>query len=623
VPRRAEDPSVLTPLTPPRSSGEQRAALHPTLERQLRKMGATTDTVPTPEQWVSLLARVSQSYNQSEQDRGTLERSIALSSHETKALSANVATERDRLSATVASMGDGVCVLDPRGRIEMANPEAERILDAEHGSLRGRSLAAVVAGDGRDFDEPQLARLLSAAASRGSCRSDDARFRTATGLWIAIAFTLTPIGDSGSNAGSVLVFSDMRTRKAAEDALRESESRFRAIFETAAMAIVRVNPDGTIDDCNRAFMDMLGYSREEVVGRDGFAFFHPDDAAQVRARFHAMAISPTSGDLRSERRYLHRNGSTVWVMQAVSFVRGPDGAPLFVIAMLENISDRKHLEMSLRQAQKLEAVGQLAAGIAHEINTPVQFVSDSVHFVRDAVTEMLAILAAHHELRDAASSVLPELAMRATEREKDADMEYLSEQLPKALERALDGLDRVTTIVRGMKAFAHPDRKDMAAASLNDALQATLTIARNEYKYVADVETDFGFVEPIVCHIGELNQVFLNIIVNAAHAIGDVVRDKDLRGHIRVKTWQTDGSAFVAISDSGGGIPEAVRDRVFDPFFTTKEVGKGTGQGLAIARSVVVDKHHGELTFETTKGQGTTFTVRLPMRPVQKGAPAA
>jgi signal transduction histidine kinase len=181
------------------------------------------------------------------------------------------------------------------------------------------------------------------------------------------------------------------------------------------------------------------------------------------------------------------------------------------------------------------------------------------------------------------------------------------------LDRAIDGLERVATIVRGMKAFAHPDQKNKAPSDLNHALETTITIARNEYKYLADIETEFGQLPPVTCHIGELNQVFLNILVNAAHAIGDVVRGSEAKGRIRIKTWREGGFALVSIGDSGGGVPESIRHRIFDPFFTTKEVGRGTGQGLAIARSVVVERHKGELRFDTEMGRGTTFTIRLPI----------
>jgi signal transduction histidine kinase len=194
--------------------------------------------------------------------------------------------------------------------------------------------------------------------------------------------------------------------------------------------------------------------------------------------------------------------------------------------------------------------------------------------------------------------------------EQDVDLDYALEHVPRALDRALDGLNRVATIVNSMRMFAHPDVAEMTEADLNQGIQSTIAIARNEYKYVADVETDFGEIPPVMCHAGDINQAILNIIVNAAHAIADEVRGTEKRGRIAVRTRQDGDSVVVSISDTGGGIPQDVRDRVFDPFFTTKEVGRGTGQGLTIARAVVVDKHRGELTFQTGP-EGTTFFVRL------------
>jgi two-component system NtrC family sensor kinase len=207
----------------------------------------------------------------------------------------------------------------------------------------------------------------------------------------------------------------------------------------------------------------------------------------------------------------------------------------------------------------------------------------------------------------------PELVEHIKIAEQNADMEYIQEQLPESLAACQDGLSRISSIVGAMKEFAHPDQREQSQADLNQALRATLTIARNEYKYVADIETNFGDVSPVVCYVGDLNQVFLNLLVNAAHAIGDVVGNSGARGTIRVRTSEEHGYVRIAITDSGSGIPEAVRDRVFDPFFTTKEVGQGSGQGLAIARAIVVDKHRGTLTFDTAEGRGTTFVIRLPI----------
>jgi signal transduction histidine kinase len=276
---------------------------------------------------------------------------------------------------------------------------------------------------------------------------------------------------------------------------------------------------------------------------------------------------------------------------------------------------RMKVESELLQAQKLESVGRLAAGVAHEINTPIQFVSDSVHFLREATEDMFRLVARLCELDEPSCDDERHATARAAVDEAlaEADFAYLTENVPAALVRVTEGLDRVATIVRSMKEFAHPDRTEMHVADLNRAIESTLTIARNEYKYVADVETELGELPPVPCFLGELNQVVLNIIVNAAHAISDSVRGTEARGMIRVRTWSEEGHVVVTISDTGGGIPEHVRAKVFDPFFTTKDVGKGTGQGLAIARAVVVDKHHGSLTFETETGKGTTFSIRLPL----------
>ncbi|HTQ08215.1 MAG TPA: ATP-binding protein [Polyangiaceae bacterium] len=279
---------------------------------------------------------------------------------------------------------------------------------------------------------------------------------------------------------------------------------------------------------------------------------------------------------------------------------------------------RQEAERELQHAHKLEAVGRLAAGIAHEINSPVQFVGDSIAFVRDATADVMQVLEKHQALRRAvlASAPEPELARLAgvaAECEASSDLAYVVEHAPKALERALDGLGRVTTIVSSMKEFAHPDRKEMTPADINHAVETTLTIARNEYKYVADVTTELGVLPPVRCHLGDVNQAILNVIVNAGHAIAEVVEGTDRRGRITVRTRRDGGDVVIAIADTGGGIPAPIRERIFEPFFTTKEVGKGTGQGLAIARSIVVAKHGGALTFETEVGKGTTFYLRLPI----------
>jgi signal transduction histidine kinase len=276
---------------------------------------------------------------------------------------------------------------------------------------------------------------------------------------------------------------------------------------------------------------------------------------------------------------------------------------------------RAEMEIELRQAQKLESVGRLASGVAHEINTPVQFVSDSCSFLQNATQDLMSVIVSNRGMRDLVATGMPveEALASIRKSEEDADVDYLLEQIPLAIERSLQGLERVATIVKSMKEFAHPDQSSAAFADLNRAITSTITVARNEYKYVADLETELGELPMVSCHIGELNQVVLNIVVNAAHAIEASVKDTDRRGKITIRTSERDQHAVIEIVDDGCGIPQTIIDKIFDPFFTTKEIGKGTGQGLAIARSVIVDKHHGKLTVDSEPGCGTTFRIWLPI----------
>lgn len=279
------------------------------------------------------------------------------------------------------------------------------------------------------------------------------------------------------------------------------------------------------------------------------------------------------------------------------------------------IAQRKHIELELRLAQKLEAVGQLAAGIAHEINTPIQYIGDSVHFLKSAFEDLQTLIDRYREVCEALAQQ-PECkkwAIAIKEAEEAADLEYLRENAPGAFTRTLEGISHVTGIVRAMKEFAHPDQREKSLGDLNRAILTTLIVARNEYKYIADVETMLGDLPPVLCYLNDLNQVFLNLVINAAHAIAEVAGDGARRGRITITTRLDGDWVEIAIADTGCGIPAAVRDRVYDPFFTTKAVGKGTGQGLAIARSIVVDKHQGALYFDSAPGQGTTFYIRLPV----------
>jgi len=293
--------------------------------------------------------------------------------------------------------------------------------------------------------------------------------------------------------------------------------------------------------------------------------------------------------------------------------------------LAQEMKTRLQMEVELRQAQKLESVGRLASGIAHEINTPVQFVGDSIHFLREATNDLIGVIAKLKVVQQSVVSGSPsiEAANEAAAAEAQADLPYLLAHVPKAFDCSMDGLHRVTTIIRSMKEFAYPDAKEMTAVDLNRAIENTLIIARNEYKYISEVETHFGELPNVTCYASDFNQVILNLLVNAAHAIEDVVKGTDHKGLITIRTSLDGDDAVISVTDTGCGIPEDIREKIFDPFFTTKKIGRGTGQGLSIAHSVIVDKHKGQLYAESTVGQGTTFFIRLPVKGPLAASPQA
>jgi signal transduction histidine kinase len=280
------------------------------------------------------------------------------------------------------------------------------------------------------------------------------------------------------------------------------------------------------------------------------------------------------------------------------------------------MQERERMGAELRLAQKLESVGRLAAGIAHEINTPIQYIGDSVSFLQTAQIDLDRLLTQYRmafqqlALNDSPQAVL---ALAGLERaEQRLDLAFLRKEIPRAFQRTLEGVERVAAIVRAMKEFAHPDSVEQNPADLNHAIETTLLVAHNEYKYNARIETRFGQLPQVICNVGELNQVVLNLIVNAAHAISESGKDVET-GRITITTQASEDSVVICVEDNGCGIPEENLEKIFDPFFTTKPVGCGTGQGLAITRAIITEKHGGTVAVRSAVGSGTRFVLRLPI----------
>ena len=316
--------------------------------------------------------------------------------------------------------------------------------------------------------------------------------------------------------------------------------------------------------------------------------------------------------------YKSADGNSIFLQVTINVVRDVASEEQGFLILAVDVTEKNTLESQLAQAQKLESLGRLAAGIAHEINTPIQYIGDNARFLDVAFKRLDGILDKSKQLvagfKDGAG--LDQLIEEVEQSISASKMDYMRQEIPFAIEESIGGVNQVASIVKAMKQFSHPGKKDKSLNNINDALVSTINVARNEWKYVADMVTDFDEALPMVPSLhSELNQVFLNMIVNAAHAITPTIEDKpNKKGTITISTRQAGEYVEIRIQDDGGGIPEEIQSKVFDPFFTTKDVGKGTGQGLALAYNVVYEKHGGKISLESEVGVGTTFIVYLPIQ---------
>ena len=399
-----------------------------------------------------------------------------------------------------------------------------------------------------------------------------------------------------------------------QEALRTAHQQAEIFINAVPSILIGVDQDSRVTRWNSAATGAFELSGADVLGKRlaecGVRWLRADMQEEIRS------WCSEQGSRRCDLVPFEMNGETRLLGLTITAVRVANISSDELLVIGSDVTNRTALETQLRQAQKLESVGQLAAGIAHEINTPTQYIGDNVQFLKDAFQDLRKLLVNYERLLAAAKgdTLTCETVREIAAMVECSDAEYLVQEIPKAIEQAIEGVTRVSTIVSAMKEFSHPDTKEKVPLDLNHAIESTITVARSEWKYVADMETELDpTLPPISCQPGEFNQVILNLIVNAAHAIADVAgKEGSERGKIKVQTRNCEEWAEIRIQDSGSGIPERVRARIFDPFFTTKEIGRGTGQGLAIARSVVVDKHNGTIDFETEEGKGTTFVIRLP-----------
>ena len=399
-------------------------------------------------------------------------------------------------------------------------------------------------------------------------------------------------------------------------ALVDSEARLTAIMNTTVDAFITVDQEGAVQYWNRAATKMFGLRAEAAFGRS-FRQFVPRDDQEDRGRgFPDKVYTARSSHIKRavEVEAVRADGTRFPVLMTINTAEIKDG--VLVVAILRDLTEERALALQLDQARKLEAIGSLAAGVAHEINTPTQYVTDNVRFLEEGCHDLLEFATEVFSCIEACGAdEVPDLES-IEKRAEEADLKYLVEEMPRAIDESVQGLGSIAKIVKAMKEFSHPGSEAKTPIDIAHMIENTMTVGRHEWKYIADIELKIEPDLPMVpCIIGDLSQVILNLIVNAAHAIEERMNSEDAidqQGKITISAAVVDSWVELRVADTGAGIPPEIVDRIFDPFFTTKDVGKGTGQGLAIARAIIVDRHLGEMSVESEVGTGTTFIIHLP-----------
>jgi PAS domain S-box-containing protein len=365
-------------------------------------------------------------------------------------------------------------------------------------------------------------------------------------------------------------------------------------------------------------LNLLGYRPEDMVADPNFWFdhIHPDDAPHI---FSSLAYLFTEGQRVYEYRFRIADGSYLWMHDSLRLIRDEAGAPLEVIGSLTDITARKLMEQAqheligklreaheqLLQSEKMASIGQLAAGIAHEINNPVGFVNSNMNTLRNYIRTLFGVIDAYEQ----AMPDQPALQARVAAVRSDADLAFLRQDVTDLVRESMEGLKRVKDIVQALKDFSHVDEMEWQVADLHHGLDSTLNIVANEIKYKCTVDKQYGVLPPVECLASQMNQVFMNLLLNASQAIEE-------RGTITIRTGAENGWVWIEIGDTGSGIAPEHLNRIFEPFFTTKPVGSGTGLGLSLSYGIV-NKHGGRIEVASEAGQGARFTVRLPVRSLQ------
>jgi PAS domain S-box-containing protein len=516
-------------------------------------------------------------------------------------------TERQRnedalrqLSVAVEQSPVSVVITDLKGNITYVNRRFTECTGYGYEEVIGQNPRLLKAGT----TSPEEYRQLWQTITRGEEWRGELCNKKKNGDLYWESVVISPIRTStGEISHFLAVKEDITERRQAEKELRLTKFS----LENASVNVFWTDPQAHILYVNEAACRALGRSHEELTSLSIPEIDPLFPKEKWQSFWQELKVRRS---MTFEAQQQHKDEHIFPIEITANYLEF-DGRE-YLFAFTHDISERRMIQAQLQQGQKMESIGQLAAGIAHEINTPIQFIGDNLRFIKESWSALEPLISFSASLEG--KSIEPESLHELRGILQGSDCAYLRLEIPQALDQSLDGIDRVAKIVRAMKEFSHPGSDEKQQADINQAILTTLTVSRNEWKYVAEVETVLQpDLQMVPCHISELNQVLLNLLINSAHAIAEVVGDgSNKKGKITIRTAQDAQFTTITVEDTGAGIPPEIQSRVFDPFFTTKEVGRGTGQGLSLAHISIVRKHGGKIWFHSEIGKGTTFFIQLP-----------
>ncbi len=581
-------------------------------ENQLKLLEALAVHIASAEQNALLFTQVQTELNERKQMDKALQESEA------------------RYRTLIENVGEGIGFVNPEEQFTFANPAAESIFDVSPGGLLGRSLFDFVVPERYELisDQTHLHRSGEKSVYEVEiiCANQERRF---------LLITAVPqFGNQGRFDGTFGVFRDITARKKTEQALYEVQRLLvseKELLSTTLMSIadgvIVTDQDGRVILINQAAESITGYSFSEAIHQPVTNILNLQISSTLDKVTdvvnYLVMLEKAQGKYSTNRApvLITKSGKRLLLSGNITALKsaGPLEDTVGFVIVFQNITEKQKSDEQNALSQKMQAIGELAAGIAHEINTPIQYVGDNIKFLRKAYAKYTETLAAYqlviheHIERNITQDLLDQLGVMARQNK----IAYYDEEIPKAIQESLDGTERVRKIVLAMREFSHPTEKEKKYFDINHGIETAIAISRNEWKYYAELETDFDEKLPLVyCQIDAINQVILNMIVNAAQAIQEKLlqsQDPDQKGKIKISTGTNENNLRIQIQDTGNGIPAEIRARIFDPFFTTKGLGKGTGQGLSIAHNIIVNNHHGSISVDSEPGHETSFMIEFPI----------